>query len=183
MGCIHMAHFQSSAHSKHFYTTCQYSPIHTHIHTLMAEAAMQGANLLIRSDTAIPIQSTRQCFYAHSHTFTHTQPLGVIWSSLSSPRTHWHVAHTLPSNTHNSIILDRQFRQFFLIIVQKEKKQVENVTNLSTGPPVVIFPPILCKSCSYLDSIKIKTNLIGASQIVFLDIKKSLLLYCFRYVC
>ena len=28
---------------KALYTTCQHSPIHTHIHTLMAVAAMQGA--------------------------------------------------------------------------------------------------------------------------------------------
>ena len=34
---------QSIDHSKHF-TTPAHSPMHTHIHTLMAEAANQGAN-------------------------------------------------------------------------------------------------------------------------------------------
>lgn len=39
------------------------SPIHRPIHTLMTEAA----NLLIRSNTALYIQSEPQYFYAHSH--------------------------------------------------------------------------------------------------------------------
>ena len=42
----------------------------------MAEAAMQGANLLIRSDTVLPIQSAPQWFCAHSfkHTLTRHRP-------------------------------------------------------------------------------------------------------------
>jgi len=33
---------------------------------------MQGANLLIRSDAALPVQSATQYFYAHPFTHTHT---------------------------------------------------------------------------------------------------------------
>lgn len=46
------------------------SPSHSHIHTMMAYAAMQGADLLI-CVTVLPKQSTPQYFYAqpfkHGH--------------------------------------------------------------------------------------------------------------------
>lgn len=63
---------------------------HTHIHALMNTlAALQGANLLIRSDTALSIQSTPQYFYTQPFTHTHTpmeQPQGAIRGSVSCLR-------------------------------------------------------------------------------------------------
>lgn len=71
-------------------TTFNTSHTHTHIHALMNTlAALQGANLLIRSDTALSIQSTPQNFYTQPFTHTHTpmeQPQGAIRGSVSCLR-------------------------------------------------------------------------------------------------
>ena len=40
-----------------------HSPVHAHIQSLMAEGAMQGADLLIRSDAVLSIQSAPEYFY------------------------------------------------------------------------------------------------------------------------
>ena len=82
---LHLVAFLVYLSFKMLYNTCQHS--HTHIHTLMAETAVQGANLLIRSNSMILIQGTLQCFKC---SFTHTlmtQPSGAIWGSVSYPRT------------------------------------------------------------------------------------------------
>ena len=54
-----MALFCSTDHSKHML----HSPVHAHIQSLMAEGAMQGADLLIRSDAVLSIQSAPEYFY------------------------------------------------------------------------------------------------------------------------
>lgn len=63
-----------------FYNTCF---IHPYIDTLIPEAAMQGANLVIRSDTELSIQSALRFSYAQPHILTE----GAIWGSASRPRT------------------------------------------------------------------------------------------------
>lgn len=51
---------------------------HTHSHTLTNTlAALQGANLLIRSDTALFIQSTPKYFYTQPFTHTHTNGTAI----------------------------------------------------------------------------------------------------------
>ena len=56
----------------------------------MAEAAVQDANLLIRSDAALPIQAPHDIsVLSHSHTGSHmpTEKLpGAIWGSVSYSR-------------------------------------------------------------------------------------------------
>lgn len=75
-------------YTKHFITlaTFTHSHIHTHIYTLMAEAALKGSDLLIRSHAAFPNKSATQYFCAQSSTLIHTsmeQPSGAIWGSVS----------------------------------------------------------------------------------------------------
>lgn len=53
-------------------------------------AAMQCTDLIIRHDTAYPIQSVPWYFYSHSH--TNRTASGAIWGSVSSWRTNWHAA-------------------------------------------------------------------------------------------
>jgi len=71
-------------------STCQHSPFHTHIHTVMSEAAIQGANLPMRIQSKCSHTHTHTHRPTHTHTHTHSlvaQPLGAIWDSVFCPRT------------------------------------------------------------------------------------------------
>ena len=85
-------HFSSLPATQSTSTTLVSIHPFSHIYTLMAEAAMQGASLLIRRDIALFIQSVSQCVSCSltpslSHTLTHTlntlmvQPSGAKWGS------------------------------------------------------------------------------------------------------
>lgn len=78
MDCIYIALFKSYQQLKAHYNTSQHSSIHTHthIHTLVADATMQGTTC---SSGAIT-----------THTLME-ESSGVIWSSVSCPRTLPHV--------------------------------------------------------------------------------------------
>lgn len=53
-------------------------------------AAMRCTDLIIRHDSARPIQSVPWYFYSHSH--TNRTLSGAIWGSVSSWWTNWHAA-------------------------------------------------------------------------------------------
>lgn len=68
---IHIALFWSTDCSERFTMHATFTHSHAHIHAVMAEAAMQGTDLLIRSDAAPFIPSPPLYFYTQPFAHTH----------------------------------------------------------------------------------------------------------------
>lgn len=74
------------------YRHMSHSPARTHVHTVMAEAGVQGADLLVRSGAAFSIQSAPRYYCAHSLTLTHQwlshrEPSGVLYLAQGHTQT------------------------------------------------------------------------------------------------
>lgn len=130
------------------YTTCH---IRTHIHTLIAEAAMQGADRFIRSDTALPKRPMIFLFLSNSRIHTHTpleQPLeqfGVQCSAQGHRTTNLLMddPHTLtiivPKSTVFCFMTSRQHCMFLHLM--------SHLVNLNRCTRWTAMMNVLCKKC------------------------------------